>query len=83
MDAGIPKTVGVEDQVVAIIQDWSGKDPGIMDTLGKLWEGKSVPFPVGATNLAGMLNNKLGTHLQGTDFETSTTVDDVIHDVVS
>jgi hypothetical protein len=83
LEALTPKTEGVGDQVIAIVKEWSGKDPGIMDTLGQLWQGKSVPFPVAASNLAGLLHDRLGTQLQGTDFAPSTTVDDVIHDVVS
>jgi len=74
---------GVEDQVIAIINAWSGKNAAIVDTLGKLWGDTAAPFSVGAIRLAGMLNANLGTQIQGSDLAPTTTVDDVIHMVLA
>jgi len=76
---------GVDDQVIAVIRNWRNlpKDPALSDTLGALWGSTSGPFSDGATKLAGMLNASLGTSIQGSDFSPSTTVADVIHDVLS
>jgi hypothetical protein len=75
-------TNGIADQVVAVINEWSGKDAAITDTLGKLWGDRSVPFPDAAINLAGKLNEKFHKGIQGSDLATDTIVDDVIHDVL-
>jgi hypothetical protein len=85
MFAGAVGTMGVDEQVVAIIRKWKNldQDPALTDTLGKLWGDTSGPFSDGATKLAGMLNESLGTQIQGSDFSATTTVDDVIHDVLS
>jgi hypothetical protein len=77
--------VGVDEQVIAIIKKWKNlsQDPAVTDTLGKLWGDISGPFSDGANKLAGMLNQDLGTQIQGSDFSATTTVQDVINDVLS
>jgi hypothetical protein len=76
---------GVDEQVIAIIREWKKlpQDPVLSDTLGALWGNTSGPFSDGANKLAGMLNASLGTSIQGSDFSPSTTVADVVHDVLS
>ena len=76
---------GVDEQVIAIIKQWKqlSQDPALSDTLGSLWGTTSGPFSDGANKLAGMLNASLGSSIQGSDFSPSTTVGDVIHDVLS
>jgi len=74
---------GIEDQVLAIINSWSGKDASIMDTLANLWADTAAPFSVGAIKLAAMLNANLGSQIQSSDLSPATTVDDVIHMVMS
>jgi hypothetical protein len=76
---------GVQGQVIAVIRQWKNlpQDPALSDTLGALWGTTSGPFSDGANKLAGMLNASLGSSIQGSDFSPSTTVGDVIHDVLS
>jgi hypothetical protein len=76
-------TNGIAAQVVAVVNEWSGKDAAITDTLGKLWDDEDVPFTTAAINLAGKLNVKFHKGIQGSDLAIDTTVDDVIHDVLS
>ena len=74
----------VDQQVIAIIQTWSGPQgvPKTTDTLGAL-APNGVPFDIAANNLAGQLDAQLGTQIQGSDLTKSTTVNDVINDVLS
>jgi hypothetical protein len=76
---------GVDEQVIAIIKKWKNlsQDPALTDTLGRIWGDTSGPFSDGANKLAGMLDDSLGTQIHGSDFSSSTTVQDVINDVVS
>jgi hypothetical protein len=74
----------VDQQVIAIIQTWSGSQsvPKTTDSLGTL-APNGVPFDIAANNLAGQLDDQLGAQIQGSDLTKSTTVDDVINDVLS
>ncbi len=75
----------VESQVKDIVQSWAGSnsEPKSTDTLGALWGNRPVPFSVAANNLAGQLNDKLGSQFQGSDLTVTTTVADVVNDVLS